>query len=131
MYIDPISDCLLRIKNATKSKKTTVDVRTSKLILGILSILKDEGYIRNFETKEISKGIKITSIALKYKNNISSILGMRQISKPGLRIYQEANKLPLVLNGLGVAIISTSQGLLTSKEARKKSVGGEVLAYVW
>ncbi|MGL5630306.1 MAG: 30S ribosomal protein S8 [Mycoplasmoidaceae bacterium] len=131
MYIDPISDCLLRIKNATKSKKKTVDVRTSKLILGILSILKDEGYIRNFETKEISKGIKITSIALKYKNNISSILGMRQISKPGLRIYQEANKLPLVLNGLGVAIISTSQGLLTSKEARKKSVGGEVLAYVW
>jgi len=131
MYIDPISDLLLRIKNATKSKKENVEVRSSKFITSILIILKNEGYINNFETIEISTGIKKTKINLKYKKNISSISGMKQISKPGLRIYREATKLPRVLNGLGVAIISTSQGLLTSKEAKIKAIGGEVIAYVW
>lgn len=131
MYIDPISDLLLRIKNATKSKKINVEVKASKFVTSILVILKNEGYINNFETTEISKGIKMTKIDLKYKKNISSISGMKQISKPGLRIYREATKLPRVLNGLGVAIISTSEGLLTSKEAKVKAIGGEVIAYVW
>lgn len=131
MYIDPVSDLLLRIKNATKSKKITVEVKSSKFITSILEILKDEGYINNFKTKEISKGINSTTINLKYKKNISSISGLKQISKPGLRIYREASKLPKVLNGLGIAIISTSQGLLTNKQAKNKSVGGEVVAYIW
>lgn len=131
MYIDPVSDLLLRIKNATKAKKSYVEVRSSKFITSILEILKDEGYINSFEIKEVSKGITKTIISLKYKKNISSISGMKQISKPGLRIYTEATKLPRVLNGLGVAIISTSQGLLTSKEAKNRAIGGEVIAYVW
>lgn len=131
MYMDPISDLLVRIKMGTKSKKETVEVSSSKLVNNILKLLKEEGYIEDFKVNKLEGNKATTTINLKYKNNISSITGVRQISKPGLRIYSEADKLPKVLNGLGIAIISTSKGLMTDKNARKNHVGGEVIAYVW
>lgn len=131
MYIDPISDLILRLKTSTKAKKEQVVVNSSKLIENILKILKTEGYIIDFTVKKEANNKKLTTVFLKYKNNISSISGLRQISKPGLRIYSEASKLPKVLNGLGVAIISTSKGLMTDKLARMQNVGGEVIAYIW
>lgn len=130
MYLDPISDLLLRIRNATKARKEEVKVNTSKFVTNILNILKDEGYINDFKTVDIENNKKETTIFLKYKNNVSSISGLKQISKPGLRIYSEAKKLPSVLNGLGIAIISTSMGLMTDKKAKKNNVGGEVIAYI-
>lgn len=131
MYLDPISDLLLRIRNATRAKKDEVKVNTSKFVLNILNILKDEGYIQDYKTVEIENNKKETTVILKYKNNVSSISGLKQISKPGLRIYSEAKKLPRVLNGLGIAIISTNMGLMTDKNARKNNIGGEVIAYIW
>lgn len=131
MYIDPISDLLVRLKSSVKSKKETVIVNSSKLIESILKILKIEGYIQDFNIKKIENNKKQTLVFLKYKNNISSISGLRQISKPGLRTYVEAARIPKVINGLGIAIISTSQGMMTDKMARSKNVGGEVIAYIW
>lgn len=131
MYLDPISDLLLRIRNATKARKEEVIVNTSKFVLNVLQILKTEGYINDFKTIDIENNKKQTTVYLKYKNNVSSISGLKQISKPGLRIYSEAKKLPSVLNGLGIAIISTSMGLMTDKNAKKNNVGGEVIAYIW
>lgn len=131
MYIDPISDLLVRISMGTKSKKAKIQSKKSKLSSNLLRILKEEGYIENYEEKADAKKIPYTLITLKYKGNLSTISGVRQISKPGLRIYSEVNKLPTVLNGLGIAIISTSQGIMTDKNARKNNLGGEVIAYVW
>ncbi|MGL5246065.1 MAG: 30S ribosomal protein S8 [Mycoplasmoidaceae bacterium] len=131
MYIDPISDLLVRIRMGTKSKKAKIQSKKSKLSSNLLKILKEEGYIENYEEKVDTKKIPYTLITLKYKGNVSSISGVRQISKPGLRIYSEVSKLPTVLNGLGIAIISTSQGIMTDKNARKNNLGGEVIAYVW
>ncbi len=131
MYLDPIADLLVRIKTGTKAKKDVIEVRTSKIITSILKLLKDEGYITSFENKDLGNNKSVTEITLKYKDNISSIMGVRQISKPGLRIYSESDKLPKVLNGLGIAIISTSKGLMTDRDARKNHIGGEVIAYVW
>lgn len=131
MYLDSISDLFLRIKTGTKARKDQVVVNSSKFVDNILTILKTEGYIVDFKTKKIPNNKKETTVILKYKNNISSISGLRQISKPGLRVYSESQKLPRVLNGLGVAIISTSSGLMTDKLARSKNIGGEVIAYVW
>lgn len=131
MYMDPISDLLVRIKMGTKAKKETIEVNSSKLVNNILKLLKEEGYIEDFKVNKLENNKSSTTITLKYKNNISTITGVRQISKPGLRIYSEADKLPKVLNGLGIAIISTSKGLMTDKNARKNHVGGEVIAYVW
>lgn len=130
MYMDPISDLLLRIKTGTKAKKEVIEVNTSKLILAILKILEKEGYIEKYEVVNVTDIIKKTLITLKYRNNISSISGVKQISKPGLRIYTEFKDIPNVLNGLGISIISTSQGVLTGKEARSKKIGGEVIAYI-
>lgn len=130
MYIDPISDLIVRLKTSTKAKKEKVIVNSSKLIENILKILKMEGYILDFSIKKIENK-KETTVFLKYKNNISTISGLTQISKPGLRVYSESEKLPKVLNGLGIAIISTSLGLMTDKTARTKKVGGEIIAYVW
>lgn len=130
MYMDPISDLLLRIKTGTKIKKSHVVVRTSKLVTNILKILKNEGYIVDFKNESIGKNKTQTVVFLKYKNNVSSITGLKQISKPGLRIYSEAQKLPKVLNGLGIAIISTSMGLMTDKKAKQNNIGGEVIAYI-
>ncbi|WP_412032244.1 30S ribosomal protein S8 [Malacoplasma muris] len=131
MYMDPISDLLLRIKTGTKARKVDVIVNSSKLVDGILKILKDEGYILDFKTEKLPRNKKQTKVFLKYKNNVSAITNLKQISKPGLRVYSEAKKLPSVLNGLGIAIISTSNGLMTDKVARSKNIGGEVIAFIY
>ena len=131
---DPIADMLTRLRNANQAFHDQTSMPNSKIKVGIAEILKQEGYITDFEVAdpaegEVSKTLKVT---LKYgQNRERSIAGLRRISKPGLRVYAKSNALPKVLGGLGVAIISTSQGLLTDKEASRKSVGGEVLAYVW
>lgn len=128
---DPIADMLTRIRNANSAKHKTVDVPASNMKLGIAEILFKEGYIKSFEEiKDDNQGI--IRITLKYdEKGIRVIDGLRRISKPGLRVYASKEDLPQVLNGLGIAIISTSKGLKTDKEARQLGVGGEVLAYVW
>ncbi len=127
---DPIADMLTRIRNAVRAKHTTVDVPYSKVKNEIAKILLDEGFVADIETVEngVNKNIRIT---LKYKDSKSVIQGLKRISKPGLRIYAEKEELPRVLNGLGIAIISTSKGIVTDKVARKNNVGGEVMAYIW
>ena len=128
---DVISDMLTRIRNAINAKHTTVDVPTSKVKVAIAQILKDEGYITDFA--ETGEGVeKMINITLKQDNKGKYVItGLKRISKPGLRIYASVNDLPKVINGLGIAIISTSKGIMTDKQARTQSVGGEVLAYVW
>ncbi len=130
MVTDPIADMLTRIRNAVQAHHETVDIPASKEKTEIAKILKSEGFITDYEVNgDLKKTITIT---LKYtKGNQKVISGVKRISKPGLRIYAQADKLPRVLNGLGIAIISTSHGLLTDKEAKAKHVGGEVVAYVW
>lgn len=132
MYIDPISDLITKINNARKARLNEVTIATSKMTTSILEVLKQEGYIEDYLVAKAKKSAnKVTTIKLKYKNFVSSITGMKQISKPGLRIYQESKKIPKVLNGLGIAIISTNQGVVTDKFARKNNLGGEIIAYVW
>ena len=128
---DPIADMLTRIRNANSSKHKTVDVPASKMKLAIADILFKEGYIRSFE--EISDDVQGTiRIVLKYDEKGNKVIeGIKRISKPGLRVYASKEDLPQVLNGLGIAIVSTSQGIMTDKEARKVGLGGEVLAYIW
>ena len=128
---DPIADMLTRIRNANSSKHRTVDVPASNIKLGIAEILFKEGYIKSFEEiKDDNQGI--IRITLKYDEKGTRVIdGLRRISKPGLRVYASKEDLPQVLNGLGIAIISTSKGLKTDKEARQLGVGGEVLAYIW
>ena len=132
MYIiDPIADMLTRIRNANSNKHDSVLVPVSKTKLAIAEILKNEGYIVDYKSSE-QDGIKMIEIALKYGPNGEKVIqGLKRISKPGLRIYANADQLPKVLNGLGIAIVSTSKGIITDKNARKLNVGGEVLAYVW
>ena len=129
---DPIADMLTRIRNANSAKHDTVEVSSSKMKLAIAKILLDEGYIKSYELVDDGnfKSIKIT---LKYgaDKNDKVISGIKRISKPGLRVYANKDELPRVLGGLGVAIISTNQGVITDKDARKLQVGGEVLAFVW
>ena len=129
---DPIADMLTRIRNANTAKHDTVDVPASKMKLAIAQILLDEGYIKNFEVIE-NGNFKTIHITLKYgvDKNDKIITGIKRISKPGLRVYANKEELPRVLGGLGIAIISTNQGVITDKEARKLNVGGEVLAFVW
>ncbi len=129
---DPISELLTKIRNAKKAYKLSVTIPTSKPKIAILQVLKDEGFITDFIIEEDKISNKsFINIKLKYKNKTSAIHGLRQISKPGLRIYSETSKLPKVLNGLGIALISTSNGIMTDKQARKENMGGEVIAYVW
>jgi len=128
---DPIADMLTRIRNANTAKHDTVDVPSSKMKLAIADILVKEGYIKKYDLVE-DGAFQTIRITLKYgKDNERVITGLKRISKPGLRVYAKTNEVPKVLNGLGIALVSTSQGLLTDKEARAKQVGGEVLAYVW
>ena len=129
---DPIADMLTRIRNANTAKHDTVDVPASKMKLAIAQILLDEGYIKNFEVIEDGK-FQTIHITLKYgvDKNEKIISGIKRISKPGLRVYAGKDDMPRVLGGLGIAIISTNQGVITDKEARKLNVGGEVLAFVW
>ncbi len=127
---DPIADMLTRIRNAGTARHTTVDVPASGMKKSIAQILLDEGYIKDFKVIEGGQGtIRIT---LKYTaNNEKAISGLKRVSKPGLRVYAGAQELPKVLRGLGIAIISTSKGVMTDKKARELNVGGEVLAFVW
>ena len=128
---DPIADMLTRVRNANSAHKDTVAMPFSKLKSHIAEILEAEGYISGWSVEDAEVG-KTLTINLKYgPNRERSIAGVRRVSKPGLRVYAKSTNLPKVLGGLGVAIISTSQGLLTDKQANAKSVGGEVLAYVW
>ena len=128
---DPIADMLTRIRNANSSKHKTVDVPSSKIKTAIAEILFREGYIKSFEIIS-NENQGIIRIALKYDEKGARVIdGIKRISKPGLRVYANKEELPKVLNGLGTAIISTSQGLKTDKEAREAGIGGEVLAYIW
>ncbi|WP_243388402.1 30S ribosomal protein S8 [Bacillus kexueae] len=128
---DPIADMLTRIRNANMVRHEKLEVPASKIKREVAEILKREGFIRDVEFIEDNKQ-GILRIFLKYgPNNERVITGLKRISKPGLRVYAKADEVPRVLNGLGIAIVSTSQGVLTDKEARAKQTGGEVLAYVW
>ncbi len=129
-FTDPIADMLTRIRNAIQAKHETVEIPASKEKLAIANILKQEGYIEDVTVEGDAK--KSIVVTLKYGKNGEKILtGLKRISKPGLRVYSKANALPRVLNGLGIAIISTSSGLMTDREARKQHAGGEVVAYIW
>lgn len=127
---DKIADMLTRIRNAAAANHPTVDIPASKLKTNIAQILVNEGYIKSFETVkgEVEDQIRVT---LKYVGRQPAITGIKRISKPGLRIYSNAADMPKVLDGLGIAIVSTSNGIMTDKTARQQKVGGEVLAYVW
>jgi small subunit ribosomal protein S8 len=129
---DPIADMLTRIRNANSSKHKTVDVPASNMKLAIAEILLNEGYIKSFEEIKVENNQGIIRITLKYDEKGNRVIdGLKRISKPGLRVYASKDELPKVLNGLGIALISTSKGIKTDKEARQAGLGGEVLAYVW
>ena len=128
---DPVADMLTRIRNANSAKHDTVDVPASNLKKSIAQILLDEGYIKSF-TVEDNGTQGVIHITLKYLGNKEKVItGLRRVSKPGLRVYAGADELPRVLKGLGIAIVSTSRGVMTDKAARKLHIGGEVLAFVW
>ena len=126
---DPIADMLTRIRNANSAYHEKVEMPASKVKAAVLEILKEEGFVKNFETVNEGKTLKVT---LRYGSNKEKVItGIKRISKPGLRVYANKEDLPRVLGGLGIAIISTNQGVITDKEARRLGVGGEVLAFVW
>lgn len=128
---DPIADMLTRIRNANQMRYETVSMPTSKMKVEIASILKSEGFIEDFKVEKNDVQGELT-LTLKYGEKKERVIsGLKCISKPGLRVYAKADNIPRVLNGLGIAIISTSKGVMTDKEARKENIGGEVLAYVW
>ncbi|MBM4170283.1 MAG: 30S ribosomal protein S8 [Ignavibacteria bacterium] len=127
---DPISDFLTRIRNAVKARKKFVDIPSSKTKVGLAEILKNNRFIRDFNVIEDNKQ-NILRIHLQYLKGISSITGLKRISTPGLHTYVGKDELPKVLNGLGIAIISTPKGLLTDKQAKQEAVGGEVICHVW
>mgnify|MGYP000254246601 FL=1 len=128
---DPIADMLTRIRNANSAKHDTVDIPASNMKKAIAQILVDEGYIKNYKIIEDGKQ-GVIRVTLKYGEGKSQVItGLRRVSKPGLRIYSNVEEMPKVMKGLGVAIVSTSKGIMTDREARKQNVGGEVLAYIW
>ncbi len=128
---DPIADMLTRIRNANRMRHASVDMPASRLKSDILAVLKKEGFIVNYKTEKDGAFSKIV-VSLKYTDTKERVIkGLKRISKPGLRIYANVGELPKVLNGLGIALISTSKGIMTDREARLAQVGGEVLAYVW
>lgn len=128
---DPIADLLTRIRNANTMRHEKVEIPTSRLKTDMINVLKQEGFIVDYTTKQ--EGVaNLTVVTLKYAaSNERVIKGLKRISKPGLRVYATVGQLPKVLNGLGIAIISTSKGIMTDRDARKQQIGGEVLAYVW
>jgi small subunit ribosomal protein S8 len=131
MITDPIADMLTRIRNANHVKHTSVEIPASNMKKSLAQILLNEGFIKNYEVVEDGKQ-GIIKIDLKYGPNKERVItGLKRISKPGLRVYAKSTELPRVLGGLGIAVISTSQGIITDKEARKQAVGGEVVCYVW
>lgn len=127
---DPIADMLTRIRNANQQKHETVSIPYSNLKNDLAKILKNEGFVTDFVVNEEGNHKNIV-ITLKYKGIERVITGLKRVSKPGLRQYAKVNEIPKVLNGLGIVVLSTSQGLMTDKEARAKNIGGEVLAYIW
>ena len=130
MMTDPIADMLTRVRNALQARHESVEIPASKEKIEIAKILKSEGFITDYKVEGDVK--KVLTVTLKYGANIEKIIsGLKRISKPGLRVYAKVDSIPRVLNGLGIAIISTSHGLMTDREARAKHVGGEVIAYVW
>jgi len=127
---DPIADMLTRIRNASSAKHAAVDIPASNMKKAIAEILLQEGYIKNYQL--IKDGVQgVIKVTLKYNGNEKAITGLRRVSKPGLRVYAGADELPYVLRGLGIAIISTSKGVMTDKKARTENIGGEVLAFIW
>ena len=131
MVTDPIADMLTRIRNANQMRDKEVEVPASNLKIEIAKILKEEGFVNDYKIKK-NNVQNIIVINLKYtENKVRVITGLKKISKPGLRVYVKADEVPKVLNGLGIAIISTSKGVMTDKKARELSLGGEVLAYIW
>ena len=128
---DSIADMLTRIRNASSAKHDSVKIPASNMKKAIAQILVDEGYIKSFKVEDDGKQ-GVIEIALKYgQNKTAAITGLRRVSKPGLRIYSGCEDMPKVMNGLGIAIVSTSKGIMTDKDARKANVGGEVLAFIW
>jgi small subunit ribosomal protein S8 len=127
---DPISDLLTRIRNAAKAKKVRVDIPSSNMKKNLVEILKQQKFIEDYEVLEDKKQ-NVLRIKLKYFNGESAISGLQRISTPGLRVYKPADSLPRVLNGLGIAVISTSKGLMTDKEAKSKALGGEIVCHIW
>jgi len=127
---DPISDLLTRIRNAAKAKKVKVEIPSSNMKKSLVEILKQNKFIHDYELLEDNKQ-NILRVRLKYTDGESAISGLKKISTPGLRVYKSADALPRVLNGLGIAVISTSKGLMTDKEARSKALGGEVVCHIW
>ena len=126
---DPIADMLTRIRNANSAYHEKVEMPDSKMKAAVLEILKEEGFVKNYESVNEGKTLKVT---LKYGSNREKVItGIKRISKPGLRVYAGKEELPRVLGGLGIAVISTSQGVMSDKKARKLGLGGEVIAYVW
>ncbi len=131
MVTDPIADMLTRIRNANQMRYKEVEVPASKTKIEIAKILKEEGFIADYKINK-TKPQDILVLTLKYGEKKERVItGLKRISKPGLRVYVKAEELPRVLNGLGIAVVSTSKGIMTDKEARKNSLGGEVLAYIW
>ena len=129
---DPVADMLTRIRNGLQAGHATVDIPASKMKVEIAKILKAEGFINNYKVEGETAKDKTITIDLKYSPDGQKVItGLKRISKPGLKVYAKANAVPRVLNGLGVAIISTSHGLMTDRDARKAKLGGEVVAYVW
>ena len=128
---DVIADMLTRIRNANDAKHATVDIPASKMKKSIADILVEEGYIKGYQIVEGNGNQGIIRITLKYNGKQKVIQGLRRVSKPGLRIYSNCEDMPKVMNGLGIAIVSTSKGIMTDKKARKANVGGEILAFVW
>ena len=131
MVTDPIADMLTRIRNANSAKHETVDIPASNMKKAIAQILLDEGYIASYKVIDDEKQ-GVIRVTLKYTENKAQVItGLRRVSKPGLRIYSNVEDMPKVMKGLGIAIVSTSKGIMTDREARKQNVGGEVLAFVW
>ena len=131
MVNDTVADMLTRIRNANAMKYKTVEIPGTKLTRGIADILTKEGFIDGYEINKLAVG-EMLIVNLKYSKSKERVInGLKRISKPGLRVYAKADEMPRVLNGIGIAIVSTSEGLMTDKEARAKKLGGEVLAYIW
>ncbi len=124
--MDPVADALIRIKNGYSVGKKSVELRYSKLILKLMDLLKEEGYLNGVEQKE-----RQIIVSLKYSSRKPAITDIKRISKPSLRVYKGVSEIPSVLNGLGIAVVSTPKGLMTGKKARKEKVGGEILAFIW
>ena len=127
---DPIADALTVIRNAQQARKETVEFPASKLLERLVTIFKADGYVEDFRCLKDEKQGKL-KVYLKYESNKPAIMGIKRISRPGLRIYKDNKSLPRVLNGLGTAVLSTSKGIITDREARKLKIGGEVVCYIW